>query len=218
MEDNCFTILWWFLPYINMNWPQGYICPPILNSPSSSLPTPSSGLSQSTSFGCPASYIILVLAIYFTYGNVHVSILFSQISHPCLLPLSIKVCSLHLCLLCCPACRIVITVFLNSIGSVQFSRSDVSDALWPQGLQHARLLCVSSTPGACSNFMSIESVMPSNHLILCFLLLLLPLIPPSIRVFSNDSVCRIKWPEYWSFSFSISPSKEYSGLISFRMD
>ena len=66
--------------------------------------------------------------------------------------------------------------------------------------------------------MSIESVMPSNHLILCFLLLLLPLIPPSIRVFSNDSVCRIKWPEYWSFSFSISPSKEYSGLISFRID
>ena len=60
--------------------------------------------------------------------------------------------------------------------------------------------------------------MPSNHLILCRLLLLLPSIFPSIRVFSNESVLRIKWPKYWSFSFSISPSNEYSGLISFRMD
>ena len=66
--------------------------------------------------------------------------------------------------------------------------------------------------------MSIESVMPSNHLILCRPLLLLPSIFPSIRVFSNESVLRIRWPKYWSFSFSISPSNEYSGLISFRMD
>ena len=66
--------------------------------------------------------------------------------------------------------------------------------------------------------MSIESVMPSNHLILCYLLLLLPSIFPSIRVFSNESVLRIRWLKYWSFSFSISPSNEYSGLISFRMD
>ena len=66
--------------------------------------------------------------------------------------------------------------------------------------------------------MSIESVMPSNHHILCHPLLLLPLIFPSIRVFSNESVLRIRWPKYWSFSFSISPSNEYSGLISFRMD
>ena len=66
--------------------------------------------------------------------------------------------------------------------------------------------------------MSIESVMPSNHLILCRPLLLLPLIFPSIRVFPNESVLCIKWPNYWSFSFSISPSNEYSGLISFRMD
>ena len=65
---------------------------------------------------------------------------------------------------------------------------------------------------------SIESVMTSNHLILCHPLLLLPLIFPSIRVFSNELVLRIKWPEYWSFSFSISPCSEYSGLISFRMD
>ena len=68
------------------------------------------------------------------------------------------------------------------------------------------------------SLMSIESVMPSNHLILCRPLLLLPSIFPSIRVFSNDSVLRIRWPKYWSFSFSISPSNEHPGLISFRID
>ena len=66
--------------------------------------------------------------------------------------------------------------------------------------------------------MSIESVMPSNHLILCHPLLLLSPIPPSIRVFSNESTLRIRWPKYWSLSFSISPSKEHPGLITFRMD
>ena len=66
--------------------------------------------------------------------------------------------------------------------------------------------------------MSIESVMPPNHLFLCHPLLLLPPVFPSIRVFSNESVLCIRWPKYWSFSFSISPSNEYSGLISFRMD
>ena len=66
--------------------------------------------------------------------------------------------------------------------------------------------------------MSIKSVMPSNHLILCHPLLLLPPVPPSIRVFSNESTLCMRWPEYWSFSFSISPSIEHPGLISFRMD
>ena len=66
--------------------------------------------------------------------------------------------------------------------------------------------------------MPIESVMPSSHLILCCPLLLLPPIPPSIRVFSNESTLRMKWPKYWSFSFSISPSNEHTGLISFKMD
>ena len=66
--------------------------------------------------------------------------------------------------------------------------------------------------------MSIESVMPSSHLILCHPLLLLPPIPPSIRVFSNESTLRMRWPKYWSFSFSIIPFKEIPGLISFRMD
>ena len=67
-------------------------------------------------------------------------------------------------------------------------------------------------------FMSIESVMPSNHLIICCPLLLPPSIFPSIRVFLNESVLHIRWPKYWSFNFSLSPSNEYSGLISFRMD
>ena len=83
-----------------------------------------------------------------------------------------------------------------------------------------------STPGfpvhpssrSLLKLMSIASVMPSNHLILCCPLLLLPSISPSIRVFSNESVLRIRWPKYWSFSLSISLSNEYSGLISFRMD
>ena len=66
--------------------------------------------------------------------------------------------------------------------------------------------------------MSIESVMPSNHLVLCHPLLLLPSVFPSTRVFSNESALRITWPKYWSFSFSIGPSNEYSGLISFRID
>ena len=66
--------------------------------------------------------------------------------------------------------------------------------------------------------MSIESVMPSSHLILCHPLFLLPPIPPSIRVFSNESTLRLRWPKYWSFSFSLIPSKEHPGLISFRMD
>ena len=66
--------------------------------------------------------------------------------------------------------------------------------------------------------MSIESVMPSSHLILCRPLLLLPSIPPSIRVFSNESTLHMRWPKYWSFSFSVIPSKEHPGLISFRMD
>ena len=88
----------------------------------------------------------------------------------------------------------------------------VSESLQPQGLQGARLPCPSPTPGVYSNSC------PSCRLILCCPLLLLPSIFPSIRVFSNESVLHIKWPKYWSFSFSISPSNKYSGLISFRMD
>ena len=102
--------------------------------------------------------------------------------------------------------------------SVQFSHSVVSDSLWPQGLQHTRPPCPSPTPWSSLKFTSIESVMPSRHLILCHPLLLLPPIPPSIRVFSNESTVPMRWPKCWSFSFSIIPSKEIPGLISFRMD
>ena len=94
----------------------------------------------------------------------------------------------------------------------------MSDSLQTHGLQDARLPCPSPTPRTCSNSspLTIELVMPSNHLILCRPLLLLPSILPSIKVFSNEPVFHIRWPKYWSFS--ISPSSEYSGLISFRMD
>ena len=115
--------------------------------------------------------------------------------------------------------RYQILLFENPqiLSSVQFSHSVVSDCLQPHGLQHARPPCPSSTPGVYPNSCPIESMMPFNHLILCHLLLFLPSIFPSIRVFSNESV-HIRWPKYWSFSFSISPSNKYSGLISFRMD
>ena len=85
------------------------------------------------------------------------------------------------------------------------------------GLQYTKLPCPSQFQSLLK-LMSIELVMPSNHLILCHPLLLQPSIFPSIRVFSNESVLHIRWPKYWSFSFSISPSNEYSGLISFRID
>ena len=93
----------------------------------------------------------------------------------------------------------------------------VSDSLWPHRQQHAWLPCPSWTPKAYK-LMAIESVMPSNHLILCHPLLLLPAIFPSIRVFSSESVLHIMWPKYWSFSFNISTSNEYSGLISYTVD
>ena len=93
----------------------------------------------------------------------------------------------------------------------------MSDSLQPHEPQHARLPCPSPTPGVYSN-MSIESVKPSNYLILYHPLLLLPSIFPNIRVFPNESSFCIIWPKYWSFSFNISPSNEHPGLISFRMD
>ena len=93
----------------------------------------------------------------------------------------------------------------------------MSDSLRPHGLQHARPSCSSPTPRAYSDSCPIELVMLSKHLIFCCPLLL-PSIFPIIRVFSNESVLRIRWPEYWSFSFSINSSSEYSGLIFFRMD
>ena len=109
-------------------------------------------------------------------------------------------------------CRVGCVLKTVSVQSV------MSNSLQPHGLQHARPPCPSSHSQSLLKLMSIESVMPSKHLILCHPLLLPPLIFPSIRVFSNESVLLIRCPKYWSFSFSISPSNEYSGLISFRMD
>ena len=107
--------------------------------------------------------------------------------------------------------------FSNSKNSVQFSHSVVFDSLQPHGLQHARPPSPSPT-FSLLKLMSIMLVMPSTHLSLCFPLLLLPSIFPSIRVFTNESALCIRWPKYWSFSFNISPSNEHPGLISFRMD
>ena len=102
--------------------------------------------------------------------------------------------------------------------SVQFSPSVMSESLRPHELQHARPPCPSPTTGVYPNSCLLSQVMPSNHLALCHPLLLLSSIFPSIRVSSNESALRIRWPKYWSFSFNISPSNEHPGLISFRMD
>ena len=110
------------------------------------------------------------------------------------------------------------TFGVDSSQSVQFSRSVMSHLLvtaWTVPRQAS--LSITNSQNLLK-LMAIESVMPSNHLILCCPLLLLPSIFPTIRVFSNESALHIRRPEYWSFSFNISPSNEYSGLISFRLD
>ena len=94
----------------------------------------------------------------------------------------------------------------------------MSDSLWPQWTAALQASFFITNSQSLLKLMSIELVMPSNHLILCWTLLLSPSIFPSIRVFSNESTLCIKWPKYWSFIVSNSPSNEYSGLISFRMD
>ena len=101
--------------------------------------------------------------------------------------------------------------------SFQFSRSVVSDSVTPWTAAHQASLSITDSWSMLKP-MSTGWVMPSNHLILCHPLLLLPSIFPTIRVFSNESVLRIRWPKYWSFSFSISHSEDYIGLISFRID
>ena len=103
-------------------------------------------------------------------------------------------------------------------SSVQFGRKVMSNSLRPHELQHARLPLSITNSRSSLRLTSIESVMPSSHLILCRPLLLLPSIFPCIRVFSNESALHIRWPKYWSFSFSISPSNEHPGQISFRID
>ena len=112
--------------------------------------------------------------------------------------------------------KFIFRLFITSISSVQsLSRVWLFVTQWT--IPHQASLPITNSWSLLKH-MSIESVMPSNHLILCHPLLLPPSIFPSIRIFSNESVLRIRWPKYWNFSFSISPSNENSGLISFRMD
>ena len=107
--------------------------------------------------------------------------------------------------------------FSRSVQLVQFSHSVVSDSATPWTAACQASLSITNSR-SLPKLMSIESMMPSNHLILCRPLLLLPSILPSITVFSNESVLRIKWPKDWSLRFSVCPFNEYSGLISFRID
>ena len=128
-----------------------------------------------------------------------------------------------LCIAICRLCNIKIPMTFSRaiqpvLKFVHFSSvTQLCPTLRPHGLQHTRPPCPLPTPRVYSNS-SIELVMPSNHLILCHPLLLLPSIFPSIRVFSDESALCIRWAKYWSFSFSISPSSEHSKLISLRMN
>jgi len=165
------------------------------------------GYPRVPAFECPDLCIKLALVIYFTYGNIHVSMLFSQIIHPHLLPHSPKVCSLCVCLFCYLAYRIVITVFLNYIYKhyiLYWCFSFWGTSLYislVQALSHVRLFATPwtatrqaflSVTNYLLKFMSIKSVMPSNHLILCCPLLLLLSIFPTIGVFLNEPVLRIR--------------------------
>ena len=166
-------------------------------------PTPShpSRLSQRTDFELPASYSKFPLAGYFIHGNVYTSVWLFQFIPPLLSPL-------------CP--QTVLSVCISIFSWVKLL-SPVRLFATPWTAAHPASLSITNTQSLLK-LMSIESVMPSNHLILCRSLLLLPSIFPSIRVFSKESVLRIRWSKDWSFSFSISPSNEHPGLIPFRMD
>ena len=151
-------------------------------------------------------------------------------SHPFLLPLSPKVCSLLLCLICCPACRIISTILLNFMYMCYYTVFVILlltyFTIYVVVVVAQSFICVQffATPWitACQaslsftifqsllKLISTESVMPSNYLSLCHPLLLLPSIFPSIKVSSNESTLQIRWPKYWTFVFIISPSKEYS--------
>ena len=111
------------------------------------------------------------------------------------------------------ASQLVQVIYLSSVQSL--SRIRLFATLWTAACQASLSI---TNPQSLLKLMSVVSVMPSNHLILCRPLLFPPSIFPSIRVFSNESVLCIRWPKYWSFSFSISPSNDYSGLIPFRID
>ena len=110
-------------------------------------------------------------------------------------------------------CNTILSTLRKFCLVLLLSHSVMAECLQPRGLQHTRLPCPSPSPGVCSNSCPLNS----NRLILCHPFLLLPSVFPSIRVFSESDLPN-RWPKYWSFSFSFSPSEEYSGLISFRID
>jgi len=122
---------------------------------------------------------------------------------------------------CCKEQYCLVTWNVRSMNQGKFSSVQLLSHVWffatPWTAARQASLSITNSQSLLK-LMSTELVMPSNHLIFCCLLLLLPTIFPSIRVFSNESVLRIRWPKYWSFSFSVRPSNEYSGLISFRID
>ena len=203
-----------------MNPLQVYMCSPswtLLPPPSPYHP---SGSSQCTSPKHPVSCIEAGLATRFIHDILHVSMPFYQIFPPSPSPRNCK----HLT---CPKCHIPYqeAIFLSELWTLllfkkalfQFSSVQSLSRVWLFGTPWiaARQASLSITNSQSSpGLMSSESVMPSSHLILCRPLLLLPAIPPSIRVFSNESTLRMRWPKYWS----LSPSNEHPGLISFGMD
>ena len=138
----------------------------------------------------------------------------------------LSICMLAICVSSLEKCLSSLTIFESNfvVGELYelfivvvqlFSHARLFATPWATARQTSLSFTISRS---LLKLMSIESVMPSDHLILCHPLLLLPSIFPSIRVFSNESVLHVGWPKYWSFSFSISPSNEYLGLISFRID
>ena len=186
--------------YISMDQPWVYICLLLLQPPSHFPPQITPLVLHSTGLNSLRNST-LPLATCFTRGNACDSTLLSHFFHPLLPTL-------------CPQAVLYVCICIQ-FSSVQLSHSVASSFLWPHGLQHARLPCPSPTPGACSNSRPLSrwchptissSVIPFSSYL------------PSIRVFSNEFVLHIRWPKYWSLSFSISPSNECSGLISFRMD
>ena len=186
MEANYFTILWWFLPYIDMDQP-GCTCVSPL----------SEALGENVSLPFSASKAFLHSLVYDTF-------LFLQ-NQQCIIFITLSF--FH--------CNIFFFFFLIHSSVQLLSRVWLFATPWIA----ARQVSLSITNSQSSlKLTSIESVMPSSHFILCRPVLLLPPIPPSITVFSNESTLCMRWPKYWGFSFSIIPSKEIPGLISFRMD
>ena len=227
----CYTTKWLSYMYAYFSFP------PHPGPPSHCLPPPSHPFRSDRALTeLPMLYTWLTLDICFTHGSVYMLIPISQFIPSAPFPLTLVCPSLCLHLCSCPIYRFICTIFLDSTY-MQFSLGPKIHTFssfsffWHsvQSLSHIRLFATPwiaarqaslSITNTCSllKLMAIELVIPSSHLILCCPLLLLIPIPPSIRVFSNESTLRIRWPKYWSFSFNISPSNEHPGLTSLRMD